>query len=59
MATISEEATNFPEIEQKESLKLIKNSRGYNWEIRLLELNPDRLEEINNIMITKFKMEVK
>ena len=58
METISEAAINLPEIEQKESLKLIKNSRGYNWEIRLLELNPDRLEEINNIMITKFQKEV-
>ncbi len=55
MATIGEEAINLPEVEQKESLKLIKNTRGYNWEIRLLEINPDRLEEINNIMISKFQ----
>lgn len=54
MATIGEEATNTPELEQKESLKLIKNSRGMNWEIKILEINPNRLEEINNIMITKF-----
>ena len=59
MVTIGEEATILPEIEQKESLKLIKNSRGYNWEVKLLEINPDRLEEINNIMITKFEKEVK
>ena len=59
MATIGEEATGLPEIEQKESLKLIKNTKGYNWEIKLLEINPDRLEKINNIMISKFKQEVK
>jgi len=44
-----------PEIEQKESIKLTKNTKGYNWEIKLLEINVDRLEQINNIMITKFQ----
>jgi hypothetical protein len=42
-------------IEQKESIKLIKNTKGYNWEIKLLEINPERLEEINNLMISKFE----
>jgi hypothetical protein len=46
-----------PEVEQKESLKLIKNTKGYNWEIKLLEINPDRIEEINNLMISKFNKE--
>jgi len=56
MTTIGEEATALPEVEQKESLKLVKNTKGYGWEIKLLEINPNRLEEINNIMITKFKI---
>jgi len=62
MVTIYDEATGMselPQIEQKESLKLIKNTKGFNWEIKLLEINPKRLEEINNIMITKFEKEVK
>jgi hypothetical protein len=42
------------QIEQKESIKLIKNTKGYNWEIRLLEINIDRLEQLNNEMISKF-----
>lgn len=45
------------EVEQKESLKLIKNTKGYNWEIKLLEINPDKIEEINNLMISKFNKE--
>ena len=51
------ETTAIPEVEQKESLKLIKNTKGYNWEIKLLEINPDRIEEINNLMISKFNKE--
>jgi hypothetical protein len=47
-----------PEIEQKESIKLIKNTKGYNWEIKLLTLNIDELERLNNIMISKFQKEV-
>lgn len=58
MTTIGEEARSIPEVEQNESLKLTKNTKGFNWEIKLLEINPDRLEEINNIMINKFNKEV-
>ena len=42
--------------EQKESIKLIKNSRGYNWEIKLLDLDLKRLEELNNEMKAKFEL---
>ena len=45
-------------IEQKESIKLIKNTKGYNWEIRILSLEPDKLEELNNKMKEKFENEV-
>jgi len=30
-----------------ESIKLFKNSRGYNWEIKILEINIDRLQDID------------
>ena len=38
----------------KEHLKLAKNSRGYTWEIKIIEINIERLEELNNQMIEKF-----
>lgn len=49
--------------EQKEVLELTKNTRGYNWRIRLtaLTIQPladiDRLELINNRMKDKFSQE--
>ena len=42
-------------IEQKESIKLTKNTKGYNWEIKLLSLDIDALEKLNNEMIKRFK----
>jgi hypothetical protein len=42
-------------VEQKESLKLIRNTKGYTWEIRILNLDIDRLESINNDMQIRFK----
>jgi hypothetical protein len=48
-------------IEQKESIKLMKMSKGYNWEIKLLPVNVsigktdvDRLEELNNEIKKRF-----
>lgn len=38
----------------QEGVKLIKNSRGYNWEIKLLNLDLDELDRINKIMISKY-----
>lgn len=37
-----------------EKLKLFKNTKGYNWEIQLLEIDLDRLEELNNQMKERF-----
>lgn len=45
---------DMPIVQQSESLKLCKMSKGYNWEIRLLSLDIDRLEELNNKMVEKF-----
>ena len=41
-------------MEQKESIKLERNSKGYNWSIRLIDIDLDRLEKINNQMIEKY-----
>jgi len=48
-------------IEQKESIKLMKMSKGYNWEIKLLPMDSfigktdvDRLEELNNEIKKRF-----
>jgi len=35
-------------------IKLIKNTKGYNWEIKKLDLDIDALEELNNKMVDKF-----
>ena len=48
---------DLPVVEQKESIKLTRNTKGYNWDIKLLEINVERLEKINNIMLSKFKRE--
>ena len=54
-------------IQQKESIKLIKNTKGYNWEIKLFPLvdgagfmSPDleRLEKINSELDKKYCKEV-
>ena len=42
------------EIGQSTSLKLIKLTKGYNWEIRILELDVDKLEKLNNDMLSRF-----
>lgn len=46
-----------PIIEQRDSVKLIKNSKGYNWEIKLIDIDLDRLEEINDELIRRFQNE--
>lgn len=33
-----------------ESIKLYKNSRGYNWEIKILEIDIERIKELNEEM---------
>jgi hypothetical protein len=35
-------------------IKLLKNTKGYNWEIKQLSLDIEELEKLNNEMITKF-----
>ena len=40
----------------KESIKLVKNTKGYNWEIKILETNIERLKDINQALIEEFDM---
>jgi hypothetical protein len=40
-----------------ESIKLYKNSRGYNWEIKILETDIVRLKALNQIMQEQFANE--
>lgn len=37
-----------------EVLRLIRNSKGYNWEIKILEIDMKRLDELNEQMKTKY-----
>ena len=37
-----------------ESLKLIKNTKGYNWEIKLLSLDIEKLTKLNDEMLLRF-----
>jgi hypothetical protein len=37
-----------------ESIKLFKNSKGYNWEIKILETNIDRLVTIDSELRKEF-----
>lgn len=39
---------------QKSAIKLIKNSKAYAWEIKLISLDIDELERLNNKMLEKF-----
>lgn len=40
---------------QKPAIKLIRGQKGgYGWEIKILELNTDKLEDLNNEMLKKF-----
>jgi len=50
MATISDEANQLQsvEVEQKESLKLVKNTKGYNYEVKILEIDIKRLKKITD-----------
>ncbi len=47
--------TETPQIVQKESIKLERGMKGnYSWEIKLLEINLDRLDKLNAEMLGKY-----
>lgn len=37
-----------------EKIKLFKNTKGYNWEIQVLDLDIERLEQLNDEMVKRF-----
>jgi hypothetical protein len=37
-------------LNQNESVKLFKNTKGYNWEIRILSTDLDRLQQLDDDM---------
>jgi hypothetical protein len=39
---------------QSNSIKLTKNTKGYFWEIKVLDLDIDKLEKLNNEMKKRF-----
>lgn len=45
-------------LDQKEIMELTKNSRGYTWRIKILELNVDKLAALNDKMLNAFGSEV-
>lgn len=51
MVEIAEGLTSF---EQKDKIKLTKNTKGYQWEISLLSLDIDALEKLNIEMMKRF-----
>jgi hypothetical protein len=47
------------EVEQQvfketESIKIIKNSRGYNWEIKILSLEVEKIAKLNDEMEKRY-----
>jgi len=40
--------------ETVESLKLIKNTKGYNWEIKIIGIDINRLNDINEGMMKQY-----
>jgi len=39
------EEENNIQIEQRESIKLVKNSRGYNWELKILNVSGKQIND--------------
>ena len=40
---------------ETETIKLIKNTKGYNYEIKIIGTDIERLEKLNEEMIKRFK----
>lgn len=52
------EEQEIPQYEQKEKIKLIRNTKGYNWEISVLSLDVDLIEKINSEMQKRFEIKL-
>jgi len=55
LCPIEKEALNRMELKPLEKLSLRRNSRSYSWDIQISGIDIDRIEQINNEMIKKFK----
>jgi hypothetical protein len=42
-------------VEQKEYIKISKNTKGYNFEFKILSLDVEELDEIHNKILNKIK----
>ena len=40
------------------SIKIIKNTKGYNWEIKILELDVEKIAKLDSEMREKFGNEI-
>jgi len=46
-----------PIIEQKSSIKIIKNSKGYNYEVKILSLDVQELKKVTDEIEKTYKIE--
>ncbi|KKM20574.1 hypothetical protein LCGC14_1644080 [marine sediment metagenome] len=53
MESLGDAAKNY-EVKQEPSIKLTKNSKGYNWEIRIMSHDIEELQRLNDLMIKKW-----
>jgi len=54
LIVFEQDMENIQPIPQKEMIEFTKNRNGYTWTIKILEINIDRLESLNNEMIKRF-----
>ena len=52
-----EKEFNQPVVMDKEGLKLTRNSKGYNWEIKITEIDVERLDKINEDMKSRYEID--
>jgi len=50
-----EEGANNFVVEQKEGIKITKNTKGYNFEFRILSLNIEEMDRVHNENSAKIK----
>ncbi len=46
---------DMPIIEQKESIKIEKNTKGYNFKFNILSLDVEELDRVHNAIVEKIK----
>lgn len=51
------EIDNHPMIQPSESIKLVLGAKGYRWEIKILDMDLDRLENIDKELKRRFNQD--